>query len=111
SVSKKAKARWGMSRLACASALLALTLTANAFGQGIVPSKFFNAPIDASAPAAVEADTLTFDSNSNVITASGDVVVSQGGYTLTGQHLVYDRNSNALKFVGAVTIRDPSGNL
>ncbi len=98
-------------RLACASALLALALSTSAFAQGLVPASFFNAPIDASAPAAVEANTLTFDSSSNVITASGDVVLSQGGYTMTGQSLVYDRNSKALKFVGRVTVRDPAGNL
>jgi LPS-assembly protein len=107
------KAKRGKSprRLACASALLALTLSTSVLAQGIVPQDFFNAPIDASAPAAVEANTLTFDSTTNIITASGDVVLSQGGYTMTGQNLTYDRNSRALKFVGAVTVRDPSGNL
>jgi LPS-assembly protein len=98
-------------RLACASALLALTLSTGTLAQGLVPSDFFNAPVNASAPAAVEANTLTFDSNTNTITASGDVVLSQGGYTMTGQSLVYNRNSKALKFVGQVTVRDPSGNL
>ncbi|MGB3338425.1 MAG: LPS assembly protein LptD [Devosia sp.] len=98
-------------RLAAASALLLLTLGSSALAQGLVPTDFFSAPIDASAPAAVEANTLTFDSNTNVITATGDVVLSQGGYTVTGQNLVYDRNMNALKFVGSVTVRDPSGNL
>ena len=92
------KAKRGRSphRLAYASALLALTLSTSAFAQGLVPTNFFNAPIDASAPAAVEANTLTFDSTTNVITASGDVVLSQGGYTMTGQNLVYDRNTKAL---------------
>ena len=98
-------------RLAVASALLALTLGSSAFAQGLVPNDFFNAPIDASAPAAVEANTLTFDSGTSTITANGDVVLSQGGYTVTGQSLVYDRRSNALKFVGKVTVRDPSGNV
>ena len=107
------KAKRGKSprRLALASALFALTLSTGAFAQGLVPASFFNAPIDASAPAAVEANTLTFDSAANIITASGDVVLNQGGYTMTGQSLVYDRNSRALKFVGQVTVRDPSGNL
>ena len=73
----KAKAKRGMPprRLAWASALLALTLSSSAFAQGLVPSRFFNAPVDAAAPAAVEANTLTFDSNTNIITATGDVVV------------------------------------
>lgn len=109
----KAKAKRGVPprRLAWASALLALTLSSSAFAQGLVPSRFFNAPVDAAAPAAVEANTLTFDSNTNIITATGDVVLSQGGYTLTGDQLVYDRSSNALKFVGAVSVTDPAGNV
>nr|WP_295888799.1 LPS assembly protein LptD [uncultured Devosia sp.] len=107
------KAKRGKSprRLVCASALLALALSTSAFAQGLVPTDFFSAPIDASAPAAVEANTLTFDSSTNIITANGDVVLSQGGYTMSGQSLVYDRNSRSLKFVGRVTVRDPSGNL
>ena len=107
------KAKRGKSprRLAVASALLVLALNTSAFAQGLVPADFFNAPIDAAAPAAVEASTLTFDSSTNIITANGDVVLSQGGYTMTGQSLIYDRNSKALKFVGQVTVRDPSGNL
>ncbi|SEP72326.1 LPS-assembly protein [Devosia sp. YR412] len=98
-------------RLALASALLALTLSTSAFGQGLVPQDFFSAPVDESAPIGVDADTLTFDSVTNVITASGNVVLRQSGYTLTGAELVYDRNTKDLTFVGGVTILDPSGNL
>lgn len=107
------QAKRGMSlrRLALASVLLVITIGSSAFAQGLVPADFFNAPIDASAPAAVEANTLTFDSRANIITATGDVVLNQGGYTVTGQNLVYDRSKNALKFIGSVTVRDPSGNV
>jgi LPS-assembly protein len=88
-----------------------LLMAAPALAQGILPADFFNAPLDQSAPAAVEANQLTFNSDSNVITATGDVVVSQGGYTATGQDLVYDRSSGEVRFIGKVTVRDPSGNL
>ncbi|SFD01191.1 LPS-assembly protein LptD [Devosia psychrophila] len=98
-------------RLALASALLALTLTPSAFAQGLIPADFFNASIDPAAPTAVDADTLTFDSVANVITATGSVVLRQGGYTMAGQSLVYNRVSGELKFVGEVTVLDPSGNL
>lgn len=108
----KAKAKKGISprRLAWASALV-LTLASGAFAQGLVPPDLFNAPIDASAPMGVEANSLVFDTNTNTITAHGDVVLSQDGYTLSGQSLVYNRNSGTLKFVGRVSVRDPSGNL
>lgn len=109
----KAKAKRVISprRLACASALLALALSSNALAQGLMPMDLFNAPVDSSAPTAVEAATLTFNSATNTITANGDVVLNQGGYSLRGQSLVYNRNNGTLKFVGSVSVRDPSGNL
>ncbi|MBU1304148.1 MAG: hypothetical protein KKF33_01340, partial [Alphaproteobacteria bacterium] len=82
-----------------------------AAAQGLIPSDFFNAPIDPSSPAEIEADTLSFDNATNTITASGDVVLKRGGYTLTGQNLVYNRTSSDAHFAGMVTIKDPSGNL
>src|SRR5690606_12501232 len=97
--------------LGSAIAVGLLLMAAPAQAQGILPADFFNAPLDQNAPAAVEANQLTFDANSNVITAVGDVVVSQGGYTATGQNLVYDRSSGKVRSIGAVTVRDPSGNL
>lgn len=98
-------------RIACASVALSLALMGGAAAQGLVPTDFFTAPIDAAAPAGVEADYLTFDSTTGIITAKGDVVVTQGGYTVTGQDLVYNRRSSHVQFRGAVTVRDPSGNL
>ncbi len=108
-----ANAKRGMSprRLVLASALLALTLSPGVSAQGLVPVDFFNAPIDSSAPSTIESSTLTFDSVNNIITASGDVVLVQGGYTVTGDNLVYNRGTGELRFVGAVTVLDPSGNL
>lgn len=79
--------------------------------QGLVPSDFFNAPVDPAAPTAVEAEELVFDSVNNVIEANGDVVVRASGYVLTGAHLVYRRGNGELDFVGDVTITDPSGNV
>jgi LPS-assembly protein len=109
----RANAKRGMSprRLALASALLALTLSSGAFAQGLVPTDFFSAPINNADPSAIEASTLTFDSVNNIITASGDVVLGQSGYTVTGDNLVYNRGTGELRFVGAVTVLDPSGNL
>lgn len=98
-------------RLALAGALLALALPAAGHAQGLVPADFFNAEIDPAAPTAVEANTLTFDATTNTITASGDVVLRQGGYTMKGESLVYDRNTMAARFIGAVSVLDPSGNL
>jgi LPS-assembly protein len=98
-------------RLATAGAVVALMAASGATAQGLVPVDFFNTPVDPAAPAAVEANSLVFDANTSIITANGDVVLNQGGYTVTGQSLVYNRLTKDLRFTGAVTIRDPSGNL
>ncbi len=79
--------------------------------QGLVPADFFNTPIDPNAPTAIEADDLTVDAPSSLITASGDVVLGYGGYTIKGQKLVYNRLTKDAHFVGAVSIIDPSGNV
>ncbi|MGV8855061.1 MAG: LPS-assembly protein LptD [Devosia sp.] len=98
-------------RLACASAVMALMAASNVAAQGLIPPDFFNAPIDPAAPSEIAADTLTFEQDSNTILANGDVVLKRGGYTLSGEDLVYNRGTDDLHFTGAVTILDPSGNL
>ncbi len=82
-----------------------------AAAQGLVPTDFFNAPIDPSAPTGVEADLLTFDAKTNTVQASGGVVLKSSGYVVTGETLIYDRAANSVKMKGAVTITDPSGNV
>ncbi|UJW85732.1 LPS-assembly protein LptD [Devosia sp. SL43] len=86
-------------------------LASGATAQGLVPTNFFNAPVDPKAPTGVEASTLTFEAATGIIIANGDVVLTQGGYTVTGDSLVYNRRTNEVRFTGAVTIRDPSGNI
>ncbi|WP_156458118.1 LPS-assembly protein LptD [Devosia epidermidihirudinis] len=98
-------------RLACASATLCLVATPAVFAQGLIPVDFFNAPINPSAPTAVEAATLAFDAKSNVITATGNVVLKADGYTLSGNNLVYNRVTRDLRMTGNVSVRDPSGNV
>jgi LPS-assembly protein len=100
-------------------AALALTVLAGlgplglvpAHAQGLVPSNYFNQPVDPKAPTGVEAEELVFDSVSNTITARGNVVLSASGYVLSGDSLVYRRNSGELTLVGDASVKDPSGNL
>ncbi|QQR39493.1 LPS-assembly protein LptD [Devosia rhizoryzae] len=82
-----------------------------ASAQMLVPENFFNAPIDPAAPTAVEADELVFDSVNNIISARGDVVLRLGGYTITGNELVYRRATGDMDVVGDATVTDPAGNV
>lgn len=95
---------------AVAVGMLASLSAAPVVAQGLVPSDFFSAPIDPSAPTAVEAEELVFDSVSNIITARGDVMVRVSGYVLTGQELVYRRAGGEMELVGNVVVTDPAGN-
>ena len=79
--------------------------------QNLVPPDFFNAPIIPGAPTGVDAATLTFNATTNMIEASGDVVLTSSGYIVTGDTLTYDRNTQDVKMLGAVTVTDPSGNV
>ena len=97
-------------RLAAAGVATACLLGSTALAQGLVPADFFNAPVASNAPTAVEADDLQIDAKTNIITASGDVVLGYGGYTIKGARLVYNRKTNAAHFVGKVRVIDPSGN-
>lgn len=95
---------------ALAFGLLAALSASPVVAQGLLPSDFFSAPIDPSAPTAVEAEELVFDSVTNVITARGDVVVRVSGYVLTGRELVYRRADGEMELVGDVVVTDPAGN-
>lgn len=98
-------------RLATASAVLGIGLVTAASAQGLVPPDFFNAPIQEGAPTAIEADGLTYDGKTNVVTATGGVILRYSGYELAGDRLVYNRVSGDGHFIGAVKILDPSKNL
>ena len=95
---------------ACALALLPATTLVPAHAQGLLPDNFFAAPIDPSAPTAVEAEELVFDSVRNEITARGDVVLRVSGYTLSGDRLVYRRADGEMELIGDVVVIDPAGN-
>lgn len=108
---------WSSLRRLCAgAALVALLLTGQAWAQiesgsgSLVPADFFNAPADPKAPATIAADALSFDATTGVVTATGDVEFGLGGYSISGQKLVFNRRTNAVHFEGGVVIRDPSGN-
>ncbi|MBJ3785048.1 LPS-assembly protein LptD [Devosia sediminis] len=106
----KASIRSHLLRGAVLAVITAATL-APVSAQGLLPQDFFNAPIDPSAPTAIEADELVFDSIQNVIRARGDVVLRVSGYTLTGRELIYRRNEGAMELIGDATVTDPSGNV
>jgi LPS-assembly protein len=77
----------------------------------LLPPGFFDMMVAPSkGAAAVEADTLSFNAQTNVISAEGDVLLSFGGTTIHADRLEYNQTTNELHASGSVVISDGSGN-
>ena len=59
----------------------------------------------------LDADTLTFDSNQNIVTVSGDVQIFYAGNSLEADKVVYNRTAGKLKAVGKVRLIEVNGNV
>ncbi len=59
----------------------------------------------------LDADTLSFDSNRNIVTVQGNVQVFFAGNTLEADKVVYDRANDKITAIGKVRIIEPSGNI
>ncbi|MFA7440726.1 MAG: LPS assembly protein LptD [Sphingomonadaceae bacterium] len=90
--------------MACRSSLLAalslLALATPAAAQTVVPPE--PAPAESTDMINFEAEQLTYDENSDVITASGDVVVRHEGEQLIADTIVYNRKDGRVMASGNV---------
>ncbi len=57
------------------------------------------------------ADSLNYDSNSEVVTANGNVQLLREGNRLRADKVVWDRNSGKVEAQGNVSVTDPEGNV
>jgi LPS-assembly protein len=62
-------------------------------------------------PVRVKAKTLTYDRESDTVTASGDVVVTRGDTTVTAETISVNRTTNAVEARGDVVVNDPQGRI
>jgi LPS-assembly protein len=92
-----------------AIAILWLANAGAASAQLLPPGFFDKAPLAGEGQAAVEADTLSYDATTGVITADGRVVMSQDGYNVQGESLVYNQRQGNLHLVGNVIMLAPDG--
>ncbi|WP_232845719.1 LPS-assembly protein LptD [Aurantimonas marina] len=71
-------------------------------------------PTDIAAPEGaqmfLEADTVTYDSDRSVVTASGGVQIDYGSYKLVARQVVYDQKTRRLLASGDVELQQPDGN-
>ena len=59
----------------------------------------------------LDAETLTFDSDNDVVTVSGDVQIFLAGNSLEADKVVYDRKAGTLKAIGKVRLIEVGGNV
>lgn len=75
----------------------------------IPPSFFDQIPATQTGQAGVEANQLVFNSETNVITADGNVGLSYNGYFSTSDHMRFNQTTRDLELTGNVTIYEPDG--
>ncbi|MEM9043432.1 MAG: LPS assembly protein LptD [Pseudomonadota bacterium] len=64
---------------------------------------------DEDQPVALIADDVTYDSQSGVLTATGNVEVYFGERTLTADQITYNEKTGRIAAVGDIVLRDPEG--
>ncbi len=74
-----------------------------------LPEGFFTQLPEPGAPAQVEANTLNYDAISDVISATGRVVMNYSGYTLACDSLRFEQGSGSVICEGNVRITDAQG--
>lgn len=101
---------WSLRQVLMGLALLfAFALPASA--QTLLPLGFFdNLAVSPNGRAVVEADMLSYDADSDVITASGDVILRYEGYTLRADRVVYRQRSGEVSARGNIEVFDLRGN-
>lgn len=88
---------------------LALLAASPAAAQ-FLPEGFFATLPEPGAPAKVEANVLSYDRSSDVISAQGRVLMQYEGYSIACEDLRYEQKTGNLTCVGNVQLLDPAGN-
>lgn len=97
-------------RLRQFGAVLVLALvTASPAAAQFLPEGFFATLPEPGAPARVEANVLSYDKSSDVISAQGRVLMQYEGYSIACDDLRYEQQTGNLNCIGNVQLVDPAG--
>ena len=98
----------------CSLSILAL-LVSPAAPAWAIENKPLIAPITSDPPKGthvlVDADTFTYDSNTQIGIATGKVSLVYGPYTLTATKVVYNQKTGEFDANGSIVLREPNGNV
>ncbi|WP_445190659.1 LPS-assembly protein LptD [Sphingobium sp. HWE2-09] len=92
--------------------MLAPSALAQQLNEPVAPISAPDAPVPASDDQiGFAADALQYDSNSETVTANGNVQLLRDGNRLRADKVVWDRTSGKVEAFGNVSIVDPEGNV
>lgn len=67
--------------------------------------------LNTDTPALISADQVTFDEDLNIVTASGNVEISQGDRIVKADAVSYNVNTNVVTATGNVALLEPTGDV
>ncbi|MEX6505539.1 LPS-assembly protein LptD [Jiella sp. M17.18] len=103
-------AGWLLVALGPAGAQSTLSPAAGGTQSGLPSAASVVAP-PRNAQMFLESDTVTYDRDSAVVTASGGVKIDYGSYKLVARRVVYNQKTRRLVAAGDVQLQQPDGNV
>lgn len=101
----------GKGALLAGAALCAIVVSVPTVRAQVTPESLgANVSVPEGAQLFLEADTVSYESENAIVTASGGVQIDYGDYQLVARQIVYDQNSRRLVAAGGVELIEPSGN-
>ncbi|MFD2236068.1 LPS-assembly protein LptD [Aureimonas populi] len=110
--SRHSRPMWGRAKgaLLVGVALGALAAAQPAFAQESLGALGGSVSVQEGTQLFLEADTVSYDSETSTVTASGGVQIDYGDYQLVARNIVYDQATRRLVAAGDVELIEPSGN-
>jgi LPS-assembly protein len=99
--------RWALPLSAMLPVVVADPLGAQA--QGIARSRTPAAPVSRTEPVTFTADSVTYDNDSGIVTATGHVEAWQNDHILRADKVTFNRNTNVAAASGHVVLMEPDG--
>ncbi|MCB8836009.1 LPS-assembly protein LptD [Aurantimonas sp. VKM B-3413] len=81
-----------------------------AFAQSALPIAVAETSAQKDAKLYLESDTVTYDTDTSIVTASGGVKIDYGSYKLVARRIVYNQQTRRLMASGDVELQQPDGN-
>jgi LPS-assembly protein len=104
------RARQGCLRLVVAAVVLACLGTVPAFAQiGSLAAPRAGQEVHPDQPVTFSADSVEYDKDKSLVTATGHVEAWQNGHVLRADKIVFDRNTGVAAATGHVVLLEPDG--